>query len=153
MSAQKDLHDKYFELKNRKDDRSYDYRSKVLVEYVNIVLFISEKFPSEVDLKSHFELLQYDFLEYYNQGGKGNSYIPANYLKLGCRYYDRIAEADCERRQELLSELLLFAETSSIDSNDFYLSNEIASVESRADKFHKNDDFLKKVLKTENLPQ
>ena len=146
MSAKKELHDKYFELKKRKDDRSYDYRSKVLVEYVNIVLFISEKFSDEVDLKSHFELLQYDFLEYYNQGGKGNSYIPANYLKLGCRYYDRLAEVDCEKRQELLSELLLFAETSSVDSNDSYLSNEIASVESRVDKFHKNDDFLKKSI-------
>ena len=56
-AAKDELHDEYFYLKKRTDDWSFDYRRKVLVEYVNFLLFISEKFPSEINLESHFKLL------------------------------------------------------------------------------------------------
>lgn len=144
MNAKKELHDVYFDLKKHNDDWSYDYRSKVLVEYVNFLLFISEKFPTEVDLEFHFEQLQHDFVECYNYNkcGKVDSYIPVNYLKLGGRYYDSIPQDDLEKRLALLSYLLQFAAITSADSTDNYLTKEIALIESKADEFNKNDDFL-----------
>lgn len=144
MNAKNELHDEFFDLKKRNDDWSYDYRSKVLVEYVNFLLFISEISPAEVDLKFHFEQLQHDFVECYNysKNGKLDSYIPVNYLKLGGRYYDSLPQDDLEKKLVLLSNLLQFAATSSADSTDYYLSKEIALVESKADEFNKNDDFL-----------
>ena len=144
FNSQKELLNAY-ENWNKNCNPFDDLRIKILIEYASTVILLLDEFSNKFDISEiNFEKLKSSFLSIPYCKWIENSYIPTNFLNLGCRIYDKTLEN--EKKLEFLSQLTYFADSFSSEDVDENLEKAIQNVYTRMDDFLGNSEYLDKSI-------
>lgn len=144
FNSQKELLNAY-EKWNKNSTSSDDLRIRILIEYTSTVILLLDEFFNKFDISEiNFEKLKSYFLSIPYCKWIENSYIPTNFLNLGCRIYDKTLEN--EKKLELLSQLTYFTDSFSSGDVDENLEKAIQNVYARMDEFLGNSEYLNKSI-------